>query len=273
MRKGIVYKIFVYFLTFSFLFLMNEFPRRAMEAKERNLPIGEMVSRGEVKYESVENGWKKVEPLHFPIFQKVKIKTENGVAVIALANDGHIEVGNHCILSFDQVDQIHLSQGEIEFKIPSKTELNFKVGRLIVTKSHPLTAAKASLLVSPKSEGTIGRISIHSNGSATVKSIQGSLSILDNDQIPIARLSSRDSVTIPTITINSTPKVMSAQAGGTGRGLPSRMGVGAAGAGVEEALISPWVWGGIGLAVLAIGGITWAFFSEDKDDDDIPLCP
>jgi hypothetical protein len=277
MRKGLVFKIFVYFLSFSFLHLIYGFPRMMTEAKERTLPVGEMVSRGEVKFEFKENVWKKVEPLHFPIFQKVKIKTENGAAVIALANNGQIDVGQNSIFSFDQMDQLHLSQGHIDFRIPFDTELNFRVGNLMVTKSRPLRAGKGSTLISVKSDETIGWISIHSNGSAIIKSIQGSLSILDQDRTVIAALSSGDSVTIPSIKAKSGSRVTVAQAGETGRGLPdakiSRVGVGAAGAGVKEAILGPWEWGGIGLAALTIGGITWAISAQDEDEDRRPRCP
>jgi hypothetical protein len=277
MRKGLVFKIFVYFLSFSFLLLINGFPRMIAEAKEGTLPVGEMVSRGEVKFESKENVWAKVEPFHFPIFQKVKMKTENGAAVIALANNGQIDVGQNSIFSFDQMDQLHLSQGQIDFRIPSNTDLDFRVGNLMVTKSRPLRAGKGSPSISVKSNETIGGISIHSNGSVIIKSIQGSLSILDQDRTVVAALSSGDSVTIPSIMAKSASRVTVAQAGETGRGLPdakiSRTDVGAAGAGVKEAILGPWEWGGIGLAALTLAGvITWAVSTHEEEEERVPIC-
>jgi hypothetical protein len=46
---------------------------------------------------------------------------------------------------------------------------------------------------------TIGSISIHPNGQVTVESIQGSLTILNQDRKVLAALSSKESVTIPSI--------------------------------------------------------------------------
>jgi hypothetical protein len=53
--------------------------------KEANRPLGDMTSRGEVKFEAREGAWKNVEPSYFPVFQGMKIKTEKGAAVISLA--------------------------------------------------------------------------------------------------------------------------------------------------------------------------------------------
>src|SRR4030066_2138401 len=101
MKKGMVFKAFVYFLSISFLLLTNGFPRIAAEAAERGFPIGEMVSKGEVNFEARENVWKNVEPSHFPVFQGVKIKTTaDGMAAIALANRCQVEAGQDSILSF-----------------------------------------------------------------------------------------------------------------------------------------------------------------------------
>ena len=90
MKKGMLFKTFIYFLSISFLLLTNGFPTIVAEAAERGIPIGEMVSKGDVNFEARENVWKKVEPSHFPIFQGVKIKTEKGIAAVALGNNSHI---------------------------------------------------------------------------------------------------------------------------------------------------------------------------------------
>lgn len=215
MKKGMFFKTFVYFLSISFLLLMNGFPRIAAEAKERGIPIGEMVSKGEVSFEARENVWKKVEPSHFPIFQGVKIKTEKGLASIALGNNSHIEVGQNSFFSFDQIDRLQLCQGGINFRISPDAELNFKIGNLLVTKSRSLQASKGPIVASPKSEEVIGSIFIHSNGAATVKSTRGQFVILNQDRAVLASLSSPDSVTIPSTTVKTTPKTMVAQAGTT----------------------------------------------------------
>lgn len=269
MKKGMVFKAFVYFLSISFLLLTNGFPRIVAEAGERGFPIGEMVSKGEVNFEARENVWKKAEPSH-PVFQGVKIKTEKGIAGIALGNNSHIEVGQNSLFSFDQNDRLHLRQGGINFRISPNAELNFKIGSLLVTKSRSLQASKNPVVGSPKKEETIGSLSIHSNGSATVRSIQGQFIILDQDRVVLASLSSQESVTIPSKIVKGAPKTMVAQAGDPCRVLPGSQvldaqvidakalaatkleaAAGVAGAGVEDFL---WVW--IGAALFA-GGFTY----------------
>ncbi len=89
------------------------------EAKERNIPIGEMVSKGEVRFEARENSWKNVEPFHFPVFRGVKIKTEKGLSVIALENMSQIEMGQQSMISFNQDDQLSLFHGWHRFPGPS----------------------------------------------------------------------------------------------------------------------------------------------------------
>jgi hypothetical protein len=273
MKKGMVFKAFVYFLSISFLLLTNGFPRIAAEAAERGFPIGEMVSKGEVNFEARENVWKKVESSHFPVFQGVKIKTEKGVAGIALGNNSQIEVGQGSLFSFDQNDRLHLRQGGINFRISPDAELNFKIGNLLVTKSRSLQASKGPIVASPKNEETIGTISIHSNGAATVKSIRGQLFILDQDRAVLASLSSKDSVTIPSATVKSPSKALVAQAGETAKGLPeaamvSGAAAGMAGAGVEDLI---WVWVGVALTAGMFTGI--AIENRHDHDRDRPLCP
>lgn len=265
MKKGPVFKTFIYFLSFSFLLLMNGFPRMVVEAKERSLPLGEMVSKGEVNFEARENVWKKVEPSNFPVFQGIKIKTEKGVAVIALGNNSQIEVGQSSLLSFDQNDCLHLYQGQINFRISSDAELNFKIGNLIVTKSRSLQASKGPIMASPKNEETIGSISIHSNGSATVKSIQGHLSILDQDRAVLASLSPQDSLTIPSITVKSPSKAMVAQAGETVSGAAT----GVAGAGGEDYM---WVWASVALVGLTAAVVATAIIVSNEQGGVRPFC-
>ncbi|MGZ3514758.1 MAG: hypothetical protein ACXU93_12485 [Thermodesulfobacteriota bacterium] len=211
-------KIFVYFLCVSFLLLTSGFHTMVAEAKEIGRPIGEMISRGEVKFESRENVWKNVEPSSFSIFQGVKIKTEKGASIITLENNRQIEVGQNSLFSFDRNDQMHLRQGTIEFRFPSTAELSFKVGDLTVGKYRSLQASKNPSTVSPKSEDTVGSILVHPNGSVTVKSIQGPLFVVNQDHVVLAALSSKDTVTIPSITAKGPSKVMVAQAGETTSG-------------------------------------------------------
>jgi len=199
--------------------MMSGFPMGA-EAKEKVIPIGEMVSKGDVKFEARENVWKEVESSYFPIFQGSRIKIENGVAIITLSNNSQIEASPNSLFSFDPNDEFVLSQGNIEFRIPPSSEINFRVGNLSILKSRTLQATKGPSITAPTNQETIGSILIHSNGSVTVKSVQGNLSILNRDHVVLAALTSKDSVTIPSITVGGPSKVMVAQAfpKGTGGG-------------------------------------------------------
>ena len=247
-------KIFVYFLCVSFLLLAIGFHTTVAEAKEISRPMGEMVSRGEVKFESRENVWKNVEPSHFPIFQGVKIKTEKGASMITLENDGQIEVAPNSLLSLDRNDRMRLTQGAIDFRFPSTTELSFKVGNLTVSKAKSLQASQNPSAVSTKSEGTIGSISVHPNGSITVKSIRGALSIVDQEHVVLAALSSKDTVTIPSASAKGSSQgmvaqVIVAQAGDT------TTGGGAQTENWEFLGLSTWWWVGIIAGVAAVAAI------------------
>ena len=83
------------------------------EAKEMGRPLGEMVSRGEVKFESRKSVWKNMELTQFPIFSGVRIKTEKGACLITLEGNRQIEVRENSLLSFDRNDQMHLAQGPL----------------------------------------------------------------------------------------------------------------------------------------------------------------
>ena len=262
MKKRFGFKVFIYFLCISFLIMMDGFPRTVTEAKEKGLPVGEMVSKGEVKFEARENVWKGVEPSHFPIFQGTRIKTEKGIAFVTLSNNSQIEVSPYCLFSFDQNDQFILSQGSIQFRIPSTSEINFKVGNLSILKSRALQATKDPSAAPPSSEETIGSISIHANGSVTVKCIQGKLTIMDQGRVVLAALSSKDSVTIPSTTVGGKPPVIVAQVGEV-----------TAAAGAETFLgISTGGWVAIIAGAAAIGGIVAAGISG-AEAERAPVCP
>jgi len=213
MKQRLAYETFIYFLCFAFLLLVSDFPRMVIEAKEVDFPIGEMVSRGDVKFEAKENVWKKVESSHFPVFKRGKIKIEKGAGIVTLANNCQIEVGQNSIIYFDQNDRLNLSRGRIHFRIPSENNMTFKVGNLSVTKSRPLQAAKNPTLVPQKNEEVTGSIFLHPDGAVTIKSLQGSLFILNQDRTVLDALSSKESVTIPSITTSGKSRVMVAQAG------------------------------------------------------------
>ncbi|NIO20277.1 MAG: hypothetical protein GTN76_05930 [Candidatus Aenigmarchaeota archaeon] len=265
MRQGLPYKIFVYFLCFSFLLLTGGFSRIAAEAKEGSLPIGEMISRGVVKFEASENVWKKVDPSHFPIFQGVKIKTEKGQALVVLNNNSQIEAGQDSLFSFQHDDQFHLIRGRVSFRIPPDTDMSLSVSNLSIGKSLLLQAAKDPL-VSPRSEETVGSIALHPNGAVTVKSLRGPLSVQNQDRVVLAALSPKESVTIPSATASGEQGLMVAQIGEypTGKTL------------TEEFLgLSSWTWMFISVAaVLAAGaGITLAVYEDEDHRIIIPACP
>jgi len=254
MKRGFAFKALVYLLCVSFLLLASGFHTMIAEAKEMGRPLGEMVSRGEVKFESRKTVWKDVELSQFPIFQGVKIKTEKGASLITLEGNRQIEVGGNSLLSFDRNDQMRLTQGAIDFRLPSTAELSFKVGDLTVIRSKPLQASKNPSAVSSDSEATIGSISVHSNGAVTVKSLRGSLSVLNQERVVLAALSSQDTVTLPSVTVKGPPRVMVAQAGETTSGPAAETG--------PFLGISTWGWvaiiGGVAVAaaivVIAAGG-------------------
>ena len=267
MTKEILYKIFIYFLCFSFLLLTAEFPKISAEAREGGLPIGEMISRGEVKFEARENTWKRVEPFHFPIFQGVRIKTEKGIALIVLTNENQIEVGQNSLFSFPQNDHLHLFQGKISFRIPARADMSFRVGNLSISKALPLQVTKSSLIAASSNE-TVGSIALHPNGAATVKSIQGPLSIQNQESLVLAAISSKESVTIPSVTVSGDQRQVVAQVGDYDQ-YPTGEAI------TEELLgLSYWTWLFIGLAAVAAvgGGITYAA-TRDGDDDDFILPP
>jgi hypothetical protein len=168
-----------------------------------------------VKFESRNSVWKNVELSQFPIFPGMRIKIEKGASLITLEGNRQIQVGENSLLSFDRNDQLRLTQGTIDFRLPSTVELSFKVGDLTVIQSKSLQASKNSSAVSPKNEATIGSISVHSNGAVTVKSLQGSLSVLNQGRVVLASLSSKDMVTLPSATVKVPSKVIVAQAGAT----------------------------------------------------------
>ena len=213
MKRGLAFKAWVYLLCVSFLLLASGFHTMVAEAREMGRPLGEMVSKGEVKFESRKAVWKNVELSQFPIFPGMRIKTEKGVSLVTLEGNRQIDVKEKSLLSFDRNDEIQLTQGAINFRLPAAAELSFKVGDLTVIPSNPLEVSKNPLPVSPKSEATIGSISVHSNGAVTVKSLQGSLSVLNQERVVLAALSSKDTITLPSVTVKGPPKVMVAQAG------------------------------------------------------------
>jgi hypothetical protein len=237
-----------------------------VEAKEKNIPIGEMVSKGEVRFEARENSWKNVEPFHFPVFRGVKIKTEKGLSVIALENMSQIEMGQQSMISFTQEDQLSLFHGGIDFRVPPSAQMSFKIGSLFIMKSRTLQAGNDTTVIPAKNEEVIGSLSIHANGSLTVKSVKGELSILDQDHIVLASLPQKDALTIPSAIVSGKQRVMVAQAGdidiikqGDKKSEEKWR---------SEELVA--IWG----TVLLNAGMIGLIFAEsiDNGDDNTPIC-
>ena len=202
MKRRKACKGFICFLFVSFLFLTSGFSGMSAEAKEKDVPIGEMVSKGNVRFEARENQWKDVEPSYFPIFQGIKIRTENGVAVVSFPNNSQIDLGPNSTVFFEQNNRLNLSQGSLDFRLSPVSQTTIRVRSLSIALPRPLTASKGISSPSPSGDKqeAIGSITVHPNGAVTVKSVRGSVSIIGQDRTVLATLSAKDMVTIPSST-------------------------------------------------------------------------
>jgi hypothetical protein len=224
-----------------------------------------MVSKGEVKFEARENVWKEVESSHFPIFQGIKIRTEKGVAFVTLSNGSQIEVSSKSLFFFDEDDRFVLSQGSVQFRIPSGSETSFKVGNVSILKSRSLQATKGLSSAPPTDEETAGTITVNANGSATIKTLKGKVTLMNKDRVVLAALSSKDSITIPSATVGGKPPVMVAQVGEEGEGVEA----GAVFFGMTGRTLAI-VAGGM----VALGGSVWAISEAGSGGHDgAPVCP
>jgi hypothetical protein len=244
------FKVFSYFLCVSFLLHVGGVSGILAEEKGKNFPVGEMVSRGEVKYEAREKAWQKVEPSYFPIFQGSKIKTEKGSAIISLKSDIQIEMGANTVLFFDRRDRIQLFQGHLNFRVNSPEGISIRVGKITIASTPPRSAS-AGMGVSGKDTPDMGTIRVHSNDSVTIQSTQGQWMVLNPQGVILATISPKESLSLPPGIVDNPPsektqKMMFAQVGEIS---PTP----------EEAEtywgLSKWAWGGIGLGVLALFGI------------------
>jgi len=263
MKKRFILKVFVYFLSLSFLLLMNEFPRIFAEAKQKAIPVAQMVSRGEVKFEVKENSWEKVET-PFPIFEEMKIKTEKGGAVLALADRTRIEVDSDSLFCFDQRDQFNLLQGKINFKIQPDVSLRFKMGNLWISKSYVLQTSKSPSVVLTKEKESAGSILTHPKGSVTVRSIQGPLYVTNEEGAVLASLSSGESITFPSVIASPKSPTRLAQVKPESTEEPTE----------EKRFLglSPWEWLAIGGYVATGTGLILAF-GVGEEAEEVPICP
>ncbi len=254
MKKKIAGRAVICVLSISFLLLTSALPRAIAET---SLPIGEIVSKGEVMYENAEKTWRRVENAHFPVLPGVKIKTSKGVATTALSNGSTIEASSYSLFSFDQKDRLNLLKGQIRFRVPSTAQTSFRIGNLSIVKS-PRLQAGINLATPAKNEDVIGAISIHTDGSLTISSSQGPLFVLKDDHTVLSTVSPKQSVTIPT---------MVAQVGD-----PAPSGAEPTAGSGKFLGLSTWAWAGVGLAA-AGGGAAAGVAIANNNDDDHSSCP
>ncbi len=259
MKKAIVYGTYVYFICAFLLLPMGSFSPISASAKERLVPMGEMISNGDVKFEARENHWREVESSYFPIFQGIRIKTEKGAAIISLDNNSQIELGSDSVLFFEQSNRLSLSQGRVDFRMPSYSEMNIRVKDVSISLARSLQASKGPSAIPESNKQAIGSILIHPNGAVTVKSLQGSLSVINYDKNVLASLSSKESLTIPSALSSKRQRL--AQVGDTNDDRknspgPFEMGAGAAaGAAAGGGLgAGAGLWGSTSLVMLGLGG-------------------
>jgi hypothetical protein len=263
MKRKRMLKAFVYFLCVSFLLMVNGFNSMVAQANQNAIPIGQMISRGGVKFEIRENAWEKVET-PFPIFEGMKIKTEKGEAVLVIAEKTRIEIGSDSLFYFDQGDRLNLLQGKINFRMEPGLDLRFKVGNLSILKSYPLQTSRAPYVASVKQEA-IGSIYLNPKGSVTVKSTQGTLYITNQDQVVLASISKGESITVPSVITSSKSPMTLAKADN-----PEPVDVEQPG---NLSELTAWDWGA--LSVFAAGLVTLiaVVASEDDDEELVPVCP
>ena len=274
--RGFMGSKFPIIVCFSFFLTVSGFPGTVTQAKDAKFPIGEMISKGGVRFEAREKVWKNIDSSHFPVFEKGKIKTEQGTGMVTLGNNCHLEIAQNSVISFEQVDRVHLTQGKVSFRIPSSKEMTIKVGSLAVTKPRVQQASKGTAIIPARNEDTVGSITLHSNGSVTIKNLQGSLSILDQDRVVVAALSSKESITIPATMASGKSYKMMAQVGEVRESKRE----------TQNVIDQEWTylglnaieWIAVGYAAALVGGLTYAYWPEgDKDrtveQEQVPICP
>jgi len=253
----------IFIISLSFLLATNQLTEIGVEARENGRPIGEMISKGQVRFETKKNIWKDVEPFNFPIFYGLKIKTQKGIASIAMEDNSQIEVSKNSLLYFEQ-DGLHLVQGQINFRISPTAKMDFMVGNLTVTKHNMLQAGKNPSTVFPEYQEIIGSISVHSNGSVTINGIEGELSILDQERRVLATLSSRQSITVPSPITSDKRDILIAQVS-----IPTSFRYAMGG---EFLGMSGGPWGVLAGGVMGIGAVAGQSARKDSGDQ-VPICP
>jgi hypothetical protein len=212
MKSGWIFRFLASFACFFFILTAAEPPVNARTA-QTVVPIGQMVSKGDVKFEAKGKGWRKVEANHFPLFTGMKLKTEKGTALIALANNTQIEVSQNSLISFPQENQVYLLHGTLNFRIPHRAETKFPVGDVSVVRYRPLEASKNPSGLSAKLEEAIGSMSLRTDGSLTLSSSSGAVSVLDKDRNVLATVQANEAVKLPSTKVMGKQRIMLAQVG------------------------------------------------------------
>lgn len=260
MRRRFLNKPLVWFVCISVSLLTGGFHQWVSEAAEGVPFLGGMVSRGEVKFEERKDVWQNVESSYFPIPKGIKIRTEKGSALITLTNRVRVEMGQNSLLSLIREDRIVLIKGHLSFWIPPTLEIHLAVGNLSLTPSRTHQAAKGILADRSRADATIGSIYIHANGQVTVRSLQGNLTILNQNGQFVALVPPKDSITVPSI---DTGAMKVAQADDE-----------AISETAKKETIRPWKWIGIGAGVVAVAaGIALAAGGGGGGDHEAPVCP
>ncbi len=263
MKHGRVFRIFASFVCFSFLLFTAGAASLQAEGKRGALPVGEMISRGVVKFQAGENLWKQVEAASFPIFQGMTVRTEKGTAVISLPDQNQIELGPESVLFFEEKEQIRLLKGRINFRISPSKVLRICAGNFMVVGTSALQAGRGPAPVS-KADEAAGTLSLHSNSAVTIQGIQGHLTLLNQERTVLASVAPKESLTLPAALgaktgKGKTPPVQIAQVGEEEEPVVGK-------AKEKEKEVTPekpkktgglsgTTWLGIGVGVLAIGGI------------------
>ena len=284
MGTGAFRKSLFCLLCISLSFLIGGFSGTLARASEKGIPIGEMISRGEVRFEARENQWKSVEPSYFPVFQGIKIKTDKGAASIALGGNTQIDLAEESLVYIEQSNKLTLAQGRADFRFSPASETSIGVRGLRIISPRPLQASRGPAAGNlGNGQDAIGSIMIHPNGAVTVKSHQGGLSVVGQDRTVLTTLSSKGMVTIPSAVASGSQRL--AQAGdpppqdsskkegeaavelaaGAGAGAAAGAAAGAVLGGSEALLI------GVGaVAGGALGGV--AVYNGTTPRDQIPQC-
>lgn len=255
----------IWFVCFLYFFIWGGVQPTISWAKDRNPPIGEIIVRGEVQYEVRENNWRNIEFSYFPLFPGIKIKTKKGLANIFLRDHSNVELNKETLILVKDIDNLHLLQGRIDFRIPAQGNLKLHLGNLVVQKTSFRQAAQRNY---PTGREVLGTLTLHAHGAVTINNIKGNISVLDKNQRVLAALSEKDSLTIPSSLAHKPPQeeitpVKIAQVGEEEIAAEPE----------KYAGISVKTWGIIGLAALGATGALIAAGGGGGGGGGAPACP